>query len=33
MANDTGKAEFFLAFKCPPEHEAEADRFIDYHVK
>jgi hypothetical protein len=25
VADYTGKALFFVAFKCPPEHEAEGD--------
>ncbi len=29
----TGKAQFFAAFKCPPEHEAEGDRFFAHHAE
>ena len=33
MADYTGKAEFFMAFKCPAEHEAEGDRFFARHAE
>ncbi len=33
MADYTGKAEFFVALKCPAEHEAEGDRFFARHAE
>ena len=33
MADYTGKAQFFVAFKCPPEHEAEGDRIFAQHAE
>ncbi|WP_062381361.1 hypothetical protein [Demequina pelophila] len=32
MADYTGKAQFFAAFRCPEEHEAEGDRIFASHV-
>lgn len=33
MADFTGKAQFFVAFKCAAEHEAEGDRFFARHAE
>ena len=33
VADYTGKVQFFRAFKCPPEHEAEGDRFFTHHAE
>lgn len=32
MADFTGEAQFFVAFRCPAEHEAEGDRVFADHV-
>lgn len=32
MADYTGKAQFFVAFRCPAEHEAEGDRVFAQHA-
>jgi hypothetical protein len=33
VADFTGKAQFFVAFKCSAEHEAEGDRFFAQHAQ
>jgi|GEM_PF-3326588 len=32
MADYTGKAQFFAAFRCAAEHEAEGDRVFAHHA-
>ncbi len=33
VADYTGTAQFFAAFKCPPEHEGEGDQILAHHAE
>jgi quinol monooxygenase YgiN len=33
MADYSGKAQFFVAFRCAAEHEAEGDRVFAHHAE
>jgi hypothetical protein len=32
MTDNTGRAQFFIAFHCAAEHEAEGDEFFAHHA-